>query len=57
MNLEMLKDALLNPENLAKAYMMTKNLLREMYGEEFASLDEKQQALAVGHALADLLHI
>jgi hypothetical protein len=54
---EMLKNEMLNTENLAKAYMMAKNLLAAEYGEAFTNLNEVEQAKAVGHVLAELLGI
>lgn len=57
MQTEMLKTAMMNDENLAKAYMMTKNALAAEYGEAFTGLNEQEQALAVGNVLAELLNI
>jgi hypothetical protein len=54
---EKIKAEMLNIENLAKAYMMVKNTLATEYGEAFTSLNEQAQAQAVGHVLAELLHI
>lgn len=52
-----IKAAMMNDENLAKAYMMAKNMLASEYGEAFTSLNEQQQAMATGKVLADLLGI
>lgn len=57
MQTEMLKAAMMNDENLAKAYMMVKNTLAAEYGEAFAGMSEQEQALAVGNVLAELLNI
>lgn len=57
MQTEMLKAAMMNDENLAKAYMMVKNALAAEYSEAFTGLNEQEQALAVGNVLAELLHI
>ena len=54
---EMLKAAMMNDENLAKAYMMVKNTLAAEYGEAFASMSEQEQAMATGKVLAELLGI
>lgn len=55
--IEALKRAMMNDENLAKAYMMTKDMLAAEYGEAFTSLNEYEQAQAAGKVLADLLGI
>ena len=57
MQTEMLKAAMMNDENLAKAYMMVKNTLAAEYGAAFTGLNEQEQALAVGNVLAELLNI
>lgn len=57
MERDMLKKAMMNPENLAKAYMMVKDMLAVEYGEAFTSLDKNAQAQAVGKVLGDLLGI
>lgn len=57
MKTEMLKTAMLNDENLAKAYMMVKNTLAAEYGEAFTSLSAEEQAMATGKVLAELLGI
>lgn len=54
---EMLKTTMMNYENLAKAYMMVKNTLAAEYGEAFTSLNENEQAQAVGKVMCDLLDI
>lgn len=54
---EMLKTAMMNDENLAKAYAMVKNTLAAEYGEAFTGLNEQEQALAAGNVLAELLGI
>lgn len=55
--LDDLRTLLKTPEHLATAYKLAKGLLLEHYGDEFARLDEQQQALAVGHVMADLLEL
>lgn len=57
MKTEMLKIAMLNDENLAKAYMMVKNTLAAEYGEAFTSLSAEEQATATDKVLCDLLGI
>ena len=54
---EMLKKAMMNDANLAKAYMMVKNTLAAEYGEEFTNMSENEQAQAVGKVMCDLLGI
>lgn len=54
---EMLKTAMKNDENLAKAYKMVKNTLAAEYGEAFTNLSAEEQAQATGKVLADLLGI
>lgn len=57
MKREMLKKAMMNDENLAKAYMMVKNTLAAEYGEAFTGLSKEEQAQAVGKVMCDLLGI
>lgn len=52
-----LQNTMQNPENLAKAYTMAKEMLRTTYGEQFERLSEVEQAKAVAHVLADLLKL
>lgn len=52
-----LQNTMQNPENLAKAYTMAKEMLRATYGEQFERLSEVEQAKAVAHVLADLLKL
>lgn len=54
---ETAKNAMMDINNLAKAYMMVKETLIAEYGEAFTSLSENEQALATGKVLAEILDI
>ena len=54
---EMMKATMMDNNNLAKAYMMAKQMLAATYGEEFTKLSEEMQAAAAGKLLADVLGI
>lgn len=54
---EAMKNAMMDNNNLAKAYKMVKETLFAEYGEAFAALTEKEQAMAAGKVLADILGI
>lgn len=56
-NTEALKAKMMNPENLAKAYMMAKKMIAAEYGESFTSMSDEEQAMATGKVLAELLGI
>lgn len=54
---EALKNAMMDNNNLAKAYKMVKETLIAEYGEAFTSLTENEQAMATGKVLAEILGI
>jgi len=54
---KIMKKAMQDINNLAKAYKMAKETLAAEYGEAFTTLSEEQQAKAVGYMLADILGI
>ena len=54
---EALKNAMMDNNNLAKAYKMVKETLIAEYGEAFTALTENEQAMATGKGLAEILGI
>lgn len=54
---EALKNAMMDNNNLAKAYKMVKETLIAEYGEAFTALTENEQAMATGKVLAEILGI
>ena len=54
---EALKNAMMDNNNLAKAYKMVKETLIAEYGEAFTAQPENEQAMATGKVLAEILGI
>ena len=54
---EALKNAMMDNNNLAKAYKMVKETLIAEYGEAFTAQTENEQAMATGKVLAEILGI
>ncbi len=54
---EAMKTAMMDNNNLAKAYKMAKETMIAEYGEAFTSLTDKEQAMAAGKVLAEILGI